>query len=599
MKFRFGHFLATIQATAVALECHPQGPIVPRPFNLNASDTFRHALDNLTKTFDAAFTGDIKGGWDVRNVSMSIGLVSLDQDKPSVPIWEYHHLASGNVNGTKSLNRDSQYLIGSVSKVISDAILLRSGVNIDDPVTDFISSLNSPSSLISWNNITLRALASQLAGIPPNYGFSEYYYIKGYFESLGFPRINDSAFEPCGIIGLNGGCSKEQFLQGMLNLYPVAPPMSRPVYSNIAYTLLMYALESKTGRNFTQLLQDLITTPFNMPNTFPSGHPPSPDMNDSLAVIPPMANTWGSNYGDAAPGGGLVSSLADLSSFLHAILDRTVLDSPTEVREWLQPRSFAGSPHSFLGTPWEIFRPPPELLFPEAEGAGHTVTILNKDGAAYGYRARISVLDEYGVGIVVLTAGDQTALTSIYDAALAVLVPAVDAAARESAGREYVGGFAGLSTAETGRVPVNATTEMDGVSLKLVGLSRNGTDLLASLQEIWTVTMGAFLPSLEPQGVWRLYPAEIARPGTSEDGRELVLEDWRVTWEVELNPDTELPGRGLSGYDCLSWTVVDWLYYGSEPTDRVVFVKDAQTGSVLGLEVPFLRTGSMEKVRLP
>lgn len=41
-------------------------------------------------------------------------------------------------------------------------------------------------------------------------GFSEYYYLKGYFESLGFPRINDSAFGPCGVIGLNGGCSKER-----------------------------------------------------------------------------------------------------------------------------------------------------------------------------------------------------------------------------------------------------------------------------------------------------------------------------------------------------------------------------------------------------
>lgn len=168
MKLGSAHLLATIQATAVALECHPQGPIVPRPLNLNASDTFRRALDNLTKIFDAASTGEIKGGWDVRNVSMSIGLVSLDQAEPSVPIWEYHHLASGNVNGTKSLNRDSQYLVGSVSKVISDAILLRSGVNIDDPVTEYIPSLDDPSSLISWNNITLRALASQLAGIPPN-----------------------------------------------------------------------------------------------------------------------------------------------------------------------------------------------------------------------------------------------------------------------------------------------------------------------------------------------------------------------------------------------------------------------------------------------
>lgn len=397
----------------------------------------------------------------------------------------------------------------------------------------------------------------------------------------------------------------------MLTLYPIAPPMSRPVYSNIAYDLLMMALESKTGKTFQQLLRDLVTTPFNMRSTFPSGQPPSPDMNDSLAVIPPVENSWGSTYGDAAPGGGLVSSLADLSAFAHSILHRTVLDSPTAVREWMQPRSFAGSPHSFLGTPWEIFRPPPELLWPaaagegepesESEGAGgpHTVTILSKDGAAYGYRARVALVDEYGLGLVVLTAGDQTAAAAVYDALLSKLVPAADAAAREGARRRYVGRWFGTSTSETGAVAVAATTEMDGSSIKLTGLTRNGTDMLASLKEIWKVTMGGFLGnSLESRGVWRLYPAEIAQPGSSRsaDGRDVVLEDWRIMWELEMRQDTELPGRGISARDCLSWTLSDWLYYGGEPTDRVVFVKDARTGDVLGLDVPFLRTGAMEKV---
>jgi CubicO group peptidase (beta-lactamase class C family) len=168
MKFPFLSLLAASHATATTLECQQHGPILPRPLDLNHSKTFRRALDNLTNVLDAAVAGRIKAGWDTRNTSISVGLVSLDQAKPSVPLWEFHHLAKGNVNGTKRLDRNSQYLIGSVSKVISDAILLRSGIDIDEPVTKFLPSLNNASSLISWNNITLRALASQLAGIPPN-----------------------------------------------------------------------------------------------------------------------------------------------------------------------------------------------------------------------------------------------------------------------------------------------------------------------------------------------------------------------------------------------------------------------------------------------
>ena len=72
------------------------------------------------------------------------------------------------MNGTKKLDRDSQYLIGSVSKVISDALLLKSGLNLDDPIIKYIPTLNNGSSVIDWNNITLRALASQLSGMPPN-----------------------------------------------------------------------------------------------------------------------------------------------------------------------------------------------------------------------------------------------------------------------------------------------------------------------------------------------------------------------------------------------------------------------------------------------
>lgn len=169
MKSILLYLLAAGLATAEQpLECRQEGPIVPRPVDLCKSEAFRHALDDLKKTFDAVVAGDIKGGWDVRNVSLSIGVVTLDQAEPSVPAWEYHHLASGNVNGTKSLGRNSLYLIGSVSKVITDVILLSSGVNIDDPVTDYIPSLDNSSSLIPWKNITLRALAAQLSGIPPN-----------------------------------------------------------------------------------------------------------------------------------------------------------------------------------------------------------------------------------------------------------------------------------------------------------------------------------------------------------------------------------------------------------------------------------------------
>lgn len=81
----------------------------------------------------------------------------------------------------------------------------------------------------------------------------------------------------------------------MTKVYPIAAPMTRPVYSNVAFTLLAYAVEAHTGKNYTQLLDEYLVRDLGMTNTIESPG------NDSIAVIPPIESTWGSDYGDASP----------------------------------------------------------------------------------------------------------------------------------------------------------------------------------------------------------------------------------------------------------------------------------------------------------
>lgn len=168
MKCDTSLFLPLFSGLAsAALICRPEGPVLPKP-TLQDTPAFNDAAANLTKTLDAAVSGAIKAGWPVENVSFSLAVVSKDQKDPGVPLWEYHHLAANNVNGTKELDRDSQYLIGSVSKVISDYILLKSEVDIDAPVTKYLSKLKDSASRIHWEDVTLRMLASQISGAPEN-----------------------------------------------------------------------------------------------------------------------------------------------------------------------------------------------------------------------------------------------------------------------------------------------------------------------------------------------------------------------------------------------------------------------------------------------
>jgi len=48
---------------------------------------------------------------------------------------------------------------------------VRSGIDLDDPITKYLPSLASKASRIAWGEISLRALAGQISGIVPNCRF--------------------------------------------------------------------------------------------------------------------------------------------------------------------------------------------------------------------------------------------------------------------------------------------------------------------------------------------------------------------------------------------------------------------------------------------
>jgi len=145
--------------------CPPEGPKIPRPINLASSVPLKAALQSLTKTIDAALNGTIKPGWVVQNASFSVAFVSMADKKP---LWEYHHRGSNFVEGAKVVDGDTQYHIGSLSKLVTDIMLLRSGIDMGKPITQYVPELNKPNTKIKWSEITVSSLASHLAGIPGN-----------------------------------------------------------------------------------------------------------------------------------------------------------------------------------------------------------------------------------------------------------------------------------------------------------------------------------------------------------------------------------------------------------------------------------------------
>jgi hypothetical protein len=367
-----------------------------------------------------------------------------------------------------------------------------------------------------------------------------------------------------------------ELLEGMLTSHPVTSPQQRPSYSQLSFTLLSYALSAKYNKTYGQLLDEYVVRPFNLNNT---GASPG---NSSLAVIPPVENSWGSDYGDNAPGGGLYSSLNDLSQLVRTILDKTALATETEVRAWLKPHSSTSSPNTLVGRSWEIFRS--VNLTPDHP---HTIDIYSKNGGAYGYTSQLAVIDQYGIGVVVMTAGPAADYRIFYDAMLSIFLPAIENEARLQA-QKYLGDFASNDS-----LVYMSTSMDDGPGIKLDSLTRNGSDILAAIQQFYTQALPQF-GVLSPD--FRIFPAEFEERQVKEiDGENITLihEDWRINLDFLQNTaessGSDVPGQGAWSQYCGAWQTADWFYYGNEAVDRLVFLKDAASQDIVGVDVPFLR----------
>jgi Beta-lactamase len=288
-------------------------------------------------------------------------------------------------------------------------------------------------------------------------------------------------------------------------------------------------------------------------------------------------------------GAGLVSSLSDLTVFFHGILDRSILGTEAEVLTWLKPSSNTGSPYSLVGMPWEIYRT--QNLTPKHP---HMIDLYAKAGASEGYRSQIAVIDEYGIAVVILTAGNPKAVNFLYNAVLDVLVPAIDDIARDQ-GRDFTGTF--VEYPRDSSVKFKVTIAQDEDSMIIAELMRNGTDMLASYREVFTLNIGHSADRLPT--VARIYPTDMNTNSEIQQhqgtGKKVILEEWRIDWDLEVNTATQLPGADGSRNDCLYWVLGDWTYYGQESLDRLVFVRDALTNEVIGLQIPILRSGLLTK----
>lgn len=150
---------------ALAARCPISGPLLPPPQQLSTSPLIRAAGEKLKTLIDLALSGSIVAGWQTNTASFSIVLTDAS-DEAGARLWEYHHTASGNVNNTGDVDGDTQFRVASVTKVFTDLILLKLGLDLADPITKYLPELACDDSPIEWKRITLGSLGNHLAAIP-------------------------------------------------------------------------------------------------------------------------------------------------------------------------------------------------------------------------------------------------------------------------------------------------------------------------------------------------------------------------------------------------------------------------------------------------
>ncbi|MDP2311734.1 MAG: serine hydrolase domain-containing protein [Pseudomonadota bacterium] len=190
-------------------------------------------------------------------------------------------------------------------------------------------------------------------------------------------------------------------IESALAVFARSPLLVRPGtayrYTTFGYTLVGCVIEGASGQDYATWLQEAILGPAGMVDT---------RADDAIQVIArrargyalrPDGNVVNANMNDTSykiPGGGLLSSAADMARFEAALLGGTLLPDATREEMWTSLRLASGRVTRY-GLGWNIaYRP--------ATSGAAPVRVVSHSGGQFGTSTAILLAPEQAVGVVVL-----------------------------------------------------------------------------------------------------------------------------------------------------------------------------------------------------
>ncbi|KAK2754021.1 hypothetical protein FQN54_007190 [Arachnomyces sp. PD_36] len=547
--------------------CPLLGPVFPAPQNLNNNPTWQNLKQEITTTLHTQIqqikdSPDLSSTLNFTSTSFALQIFSTTDRFPLLSETYTSEDAKGAEFGVRSVDEDTVFRIGSGSKLWTALLLLKEmgdGV-LADPVSLYVPELAAAAADgvddwvdgVRWDEITVGELVSHMAGIARDYGFLDLALQPDALEAVGFPELPKEDVPPC---GLTGACGREDFFNGLLESHPIVPTGSTPKYSNAAYQILGYVIESATNRKFEDLFQEELVDCLGLSNSYYT--PPNTD----LGIIPvdPLTSQWAVPTGDETPAGGFFSTAHDMSTVGRAILNSTFLP-PSTTRRWLKPLSHTTSPQLSIGAPWEIY---------SFQDPRH-IDLYAKDGDLGAYSSILALSPDHDVGFTILAAGESASFVTrgLADVLGGILLPGLEEVARGEARGRFDGRYALAGEGSE----ISIVTDDDAPGLRIKSWMSNGKNVFL-----------AFMPRLgltDPSKLeLRLYPTGLVSPGKiSFRAVPVSLEEGGLA-SLGMGPITSV---------CTSWSSVGGQVYGNVGVDEFVF-EVGEEGEVVGLSPRAMR----------
>lgn len=290
--------------------CPLLGQQYPSPVQLSSNSEFQAA----TKQIENALLSSSKT-YMLNETSLSIGMFSTSEEGL---LYQYHHtdaLLANSSQGSRKVDADSIYRIGSISKLLTMYMFLVSDGDrhFNDPIAEHVPALLKAGPewntvTPEWNDITIGDLAGQMAGLARDFGLADLAPPKGQIGLLPasaqklFPPLPKNEISQCGYLGADGTypeCTTEQYIQGVASESPIFSTAYTPVYSNEAFAIIGLALQELVGQEpeaiFNTTIVDalgLTDTTYTVPSVIPKN-----------ALIPanPLAAGWNTDLGVFGP----------------------------------------------------------------------------------------------------------------------------------------------------------------------------------------------------------------------------------------------------------------------------------------------------------